>query len=82
MESKIYNESRLWDVRTEEAKTWEGKYAIVTHKDGSTTKGIIKEVRYAANTNESDGVVEHLWVDVLIEKRIPITSMKSLEINQ
>lgn len=82
MESKIYNENQLWNVRTEEAKTWEGKHAVVTHNDGSETKGVIKEVRYAANTNKCDGVVEHLWVDILVERRIPITAMKSLEVNQ
>jgi len=82
MESKIYNENQLWNVHTEEAKTWEGKHAVVTHKDGSETKGVIKEVQYAQNTNESDGVIEHLWVDILIERRIPITAMKSLEVYQ
>ena len=82
MESKIYNESRLWDVHTEEAKTWEGKYAKVTCQDGSTTKGVIKEVRYAANTKESDGAIEHPWVDILIVSWIPITAIKTLEINQ
>ncbi len=82
MENKIYNENQLWDVHTEEAQTWVGKHAVVTHKDGSETKGVIKEVRYAQNTNKSDDVIEHLWVDILIEKRIPITAMKSLEVNQ
>jgi hypothetical protein len=80
MESKIYNESSLWNVHSEEAKTWEGKDALVTHKDDSTSNGVIKEVRYAANTKEIDGVVEHPWIDILIEKRIPITAIKSLEV--
>lgn len=82
MKSKVYNENQLWNVHTNETKTWVGKHTIVNHKDGNTIKGIIKELQYTRNSDESDGVVEYLWVDLLIEKRIPITEIKILEINQ
>lgn len=82
MESKFYDETKLWSVRSEEAQSWVGKHAIVTRKDGSKAKGVIKKVYFAANTNESDNVVEHLWVNVFIEESISIPAMESLEVEQ
>lgn len=37
-------------------------------KDDRKICGVIKQVRYAANTNESDGIVEHLWDDFLSKR--------------
>jgi hypothetical protein len=81
MESKIFDETQLWNLHTEETDEWKDRHVVVLLKDGSSITGTIKEVGCAANENKNDGVNEHLWTSIVIEKRISISKIKSLEID-
>lgn len=83
MGKEIYNSENILNVHTKETQTWTGRPAKVIHTDGSIIEGVIKEVGYAVNKNEDDGIVEHLWVNLLIgNKRVPVTKIKILEIKK
>lgn len=73
MGKEIYNYEDLLNVHTKETQTWTGRFAEVTYMDGSTIDGVIKEVGYAVNKNKDDGIIEHLWVNLLIgDKRVSV----------
>ena len=81
MGKEIYDRKTLLNVHTKETQTWIGKLAIVKLVDDSIIEGVIKEVGYAANINKDDDVVEHLWVNLLIDdKRLSVTKIKFIEI--
>ncbi|MGX8712553.1 MAG: hypothetical protein ACSW8I_02555 [bacterium] len=83
MGNEFYNYENLLNVHTKETQTWTGRFAKVTHMDGSIIEGVIKEVGYAANRNRDNGIVEHLWVNLLIgDTRVPVTKIKILEIKK